>query len=527
MATQNDVITTVEKPKGKVTDDTTALDIAEQELFEEEGDTGTVIVSGILSNHDYNADLTGTQRIRIFDEMRLGDASVRAALQAVKLPIQKTEWYIKPASDEKSHIEQKEFIQQQLLENPNFSWNVLLRQVLTMCDYGNSVFEKVFEPIPDGKYKGKIGWKKFGHRLSKTILRWTEADGVTPGIEQLLPAGKTNDNGVRKTMVSIPKWKLLYFINDLEGSNFEGISLLRSAYKHWYLKETYYKIDAIAAERQGLGVVVIHSPKTASPQERARARVIAKNMRANSELHADLPQGFTMEIMDMKANGLKEVKDMVAHHDREIAKAVLAQFMELGAQSSSGSYALGATQEDFFYLGLEYLASILQEEFQRNAIKELIDLNYGIQEQYPTLEHGQIGAVNYEAIAKSLQQLNAAGVITPDKELERYIRQAMNLPEAVYIEELEGGKDGKSKSGLDIDPISGMPIRPMPEGPVDPKTGKPLPNPKPEGVDPKKNAPRKPLQASEEEVITQFLSEIREFSEDVEREIHARKQNQS
>jgi len=44
------------------------------------------------------------------------------------------------------------------------------------------------------------------------------------------------------------------FTNGKEGENWEGVSLLRPAYKPWFMKSTLEKIDAIAHERQSLGV---------------------------------------------------------------------------------------------------------------------------------------------------------------------------------------------------------------------------------------------------------------------------------
>jgi len=47
---------------------------------------------------------------------------------------------------------------------------------------------------------------------------------------------------------------------------------------------------------------------------------------------------------------------MINHHDRQISKAFLAQFLELGAQKS-GSYALSQDQTRLFTLGLEYITT--------------------------------------------------------------------------------------------------------------------------------------------------------------------------
>lgn len=396
---------------------TTVPEVSVNSLMREIGDTGTVVYSGYLSLVDYNQDLTGTRRIRKYDEMRLSDSTVRLGLAAVKYPILATQWFIKSPQDSGEDDEATKFVRAQLLENPLFTWNSYLRQILTFCDYGNAIFEKVFIKLPDGK----IGWRKFAPRLSKTILRWTMKDGVTPGIEQLVP-----------TMGSfeIPDWKLTKFILDQEGSNYEGISLLRSAYKNYFFKDLYYKIDSIATEKQGLGIPILTTPPNAKPEDVAKAEEIVKNMRVNEMSYARLPQGFKIEMMDMKGNQIKNVETMIMHHDRGIAKAFLAQFLEIGSQGSSGAYSASQDQSDLFYMGIEHIAALPREIVNRD-IRDLVDINFGPQAEgkYPTIEHGSVRNVDSQKFATALNQLASGQILIPDDELEEKVRATLDLPE--------------------------------------------------------------------------------------------------
>lgn len=393
---------------------TQATEVKPREILTELGGTGTTIVSGFLANQDYNPEFTGTKRIELFNEMRT-DATVRAGLSAVKLPLLSADWYIKEPSGDDELGEVADFVDRQLMKNPSFSWTSFLRQALTMCEYGNAIFEKVFEQLPDGK----IGWKRLAPRMSKTIYRWTLQDGKSPGIYQILPTGKTAE---------IPRWKLLYFINEQEGSNYEGISLLRAPHKNWFYKNLYYKIDSIAAEKQGMGIPQVKRPPNATPQDIAKAREIAQNIRTNEKAFIDLPAGFEVQFLDTHADKLKDCKEMIEHHDRQIVKAFLAQFLELGTKSG-GSYALSADQSKLFLLGLEYLAKIVQEEMNK-AIKELCDLNFPNlkEEDYPTLEYGAIGQIDFDQLSQSLQRLTQSNLITPNLEIEKHLLASMSLP---------------------------------------------------------------------------------------------------
>lgn len=403
---------------------TTATEVKTKDALTELGGTGTAIIGGFLTNQDYNTDFTGVKRIDIFDEMRMSDATVRAGLSAVKLPILSADWYIKGNREDV-----REFVERQLFKNSGFTWTAFLRQALTMAENGNAIFEKVFEKLPDGK----IGWKRLAPRLSKTIYRWTLNDGKSPGIYQILPTGKTAE---------IPRWKLLYFINEQEGSNYEGQSLLRAAYSHWYYKKLYYKIDSIATEKQGMGIPKITAPPQATPQDKKMAREVAQNMRTNEKAYFEVPQGFNIEFLDMKANTTKDPKEMIAHHDRQIVKALLAQFLELGANGGGGSYALSEDQSKLFMLSLEYIAKIIQEEMNK-AIKELVDLNFaGVDdEDRPTLEYGAIGEVDYKNLSEALQKLVASDLVTPNADIERYLLTSMHLPVAENLDELREEND--------------------------------------------------------------------------------------
>ncbi|MDE1868203.1 MAG: hypothetical protein KGI08_10910, partial [Thaumarchaeota archaeon] len=66
-------------------------------------------------------------------------------------------------------------------------------------------------------------------------------------------------------------------------------------------------------------------------------------------------------------------------------------------------------------------------------IRELIDLNFSNVKpnEYPTLQVGSIGQTDFEKLATALFRLAQGGYIVPDEDLERHLRNAMALPEAM------------------------------------------------------------------------------------------------
>lgn len=129
----------------------------------------------------------------------------------------------------------------------------------------------------------------------------------------------------------------------------------------------------------------------------------------------------------------------ISHHNREISKSILAQFIELGAEGKGGSYALSEDHSDLFKLGLTALANSICRVTNEFLIRELVDLNFDMQDgqEYPTLEFDKIGDLDLTKILDGLSSLAEKNIITPDNSIEDKMRELLDLPRAVY------GEDGK------------------------------------------------------------------------------------
>lgn len=156
------------------------------------------------------------------------------------------------------------------------------------------------------------------------------------------------------------------------------------------MKSMFYKIDAIASERQGLGVPDGVLPDGYTERDRARMETILKNMRANSQGHVLRPHDYTVGFMDMMAGTTRDPQNSIAHHNRQIMKAVLAQFLELGSagatNSGGGSHALSKDHSDLFLQSIESIASSIASAINKYAIKQLVDLNFDGVQKYPCLD---------------------------------------------------------------------------------------------------------------------------------------------
>lgn len=185
------------------------------------GASGTKIFGGKIYE-EYNPKLQGLKGLETFEEMRRSDAQINACLLAIELPIRSTLWYIEPGSTMNAEGEAetsdadkeiKEFVEKCMFDTMDTTFDDFLRQSLTMCTFGFSIFEKIWKRDGD-----KIVLKDLAQRLARTVESWNrdKETGKYGIMQQIL----MNDEG-KPFNVTIPPEKLLIFSFRREGANME------------------------------------------------------------------------------------------------------------------------------------------------------------------------------------------------------------------------------------------------------------------------------------------------------------------
>lgn len=392
------------------------------------GGSGTSIFSGII-NEEYNQKLSGLAGMEQYEIMRKSDATVAAVIRAMELPIRSTRWYVQPAQDDEGETSDESweiagFLEKNLFELLDRTWDETLHEILTMLPFGFSVFEKVF-----AAHGEKVILSKLAFRKQTTIQKWQTQDGKAGVTQQLTtPIVGGENNG--KTSVDIPAHRLVIFTSQREGDNYEGVSVLRSAYKHWYINDALYKFDAVRHERLSIGLPAIYLPTTASADDKAAALDIVNDIRSTERGGIVMPgtkaDGWLLEFVDTHAGNGTNLFESIKHHNREIAKSVLAQFLDLGQES--GSRSLSEDQSDLFLLALGAVAQNIADTFNRYIIPELVAYNFANVETMPKLEFDKLGDRDTEKFANTLATLMGAGVLKTDDGIEDQVREIMGLP---------------------------------------------------------------------------------------------------
>ncbi len=401
------------------------------------GASGTTITGGIITGEEYNRLLVGKFAIRQYEIMRRSEPSVEAALELVKQPLLNIERRIEPASDSP----EDKFIERELFER-NVDFHQMSEEAVTFLDMGFSVAEKTYQLT---EYEGRtlVGIESIGFRKQISIEKWETEDKKLGITQQLL-----TDVADGKSRVSIVMPKLIVWTNKKEGDNYQGISLLRFAYKDWNMKDKLGIVNAIGLEKAAIPTPVIKEPQNSNPGDSDLAVQSIQHYRSNEKSYIKLPFGWALEKFDLSGQTTKELLPTLQYHDRQIFISVLAAFMALGSSDSSGSRAVGDVQYKPYVQKVATINRRFQAPIQEQLIKQLCDLNFSdLPNGYPKLVSDRFEDDDISTLANAIKSLADAGLITGDVGTEEYLRKKLHMPE--LSDEAKEVYDLKSKAAKD------------------------------------------------------------------------------
>ncbi len=406
---------------------------------EELGDIGTMNFGGMITESDYNMDWnTIEKKVETANEMRTSDGQVNSTMLSIELPIRSAKWDITPASDSNEDMKIKDFVYDNIFLNDNFTFDYFLRHALYSLQFGNFLFEKVYE-YREGQYY----LKKIAPRLPETIQYWNIGkDGMLESVKQNVYSNREK----KYIQPVIPNEYMLIFIYEQYGQDYTGKSILRSCFRNWKIKKLLIKIDAMKHERQGLGIPDIKKTGPAKQGDAEIARKIGENLRAHEKMYAYTPEGWEIGFMDMGALKVTNPLPSIKYHNSEISSNVLCQFMDLG-KTETGSYALGSILQQTFFMSLtaeaEYICQVINNSIEgRKLIRELVDYNFPNVKEYPKLSCTKVATINYKEVAEYLKFLADGFLFKPNADDEQFIRKMFDL-RPLSQEELEAKKEPK------------------------------------------------------------------------------------
>lgn len=481
------------------------------------GSPGITSFGGFLETWEETPELQWPNSLLVYDRMRRTDGHIASILRALTLPIRRARWHLE-GDDVREEVTTA--VQTELGLNPRgrgrrrrrrqgISWDPFLRHALLHLPLGFMPFEQVYEigpPAPglEGAFPHSevAHIRKLAPRMPRTISGFElEPDGGLKALRQWVGSRGSYEE---KTLELD---RLVMFVNDQEGSDWLGNSILRAAYKHWLVKDLLVRLGPMAVERNGMGLPVVTYPQGG---DRELALAIATNVRAGEDAGVAVPDGYVLELIGVTGS-VRDELPLIHYHDQESGRNALAMFLDLG--HDRGARSLGETFVDYFLMSLEAVADFVGEIVTEYVIADWVRLNFGEDEAYPDLIADGLEATSAPT-ADALKALADAGIIVADDPLEDDVRERYHLPPRA------GTPEGPPDEGVDdiVDVPSGDEPEMPPDEPQEPESGpEPSPlHPGPDKVPVKPHVRRRPGRAP-------TIQEAERRLEAAQRRLHALK----
>jgi hypothetical protein len=535
-------------PRGNIdaspVDEAGLEDGLKQSPFMELGTTGLKRASGYI-DEEFLPQLRGRKSVQVFKEMSENDPLVGALLFTIDRLIRNVQWNVVPGGKTAEDAKYATFVEE-CMDDMDGTWQDFISEVLSMLPYGWSWHEVVYKKREGQWHRdtnkrskhsdGMIGWRKMPIRAQETLLRWVfDESGDTQAMVQLAPP-------LYKTTV-LPLERSLLFRYKQNKGNPEGMSMLRTAYRPWYMKKRLEEFEAVGVERDLAGLPVVKVPAEmlrAKPgTEQAKAvdafKRMVKSVRRDEQEGVVFPMAYdqdtkqplySFELMGGGGGRAFNTDAIIKRYEERILMTVLADFILVGHQST-GSYSLHTDKTGIFRTSLNSIAQSIADTLNRHALPRLFMANGWKPENMPVITPTDVDSPDIAQLGQFMQAMAGTGVSWfPDGDLENFVREAARLPKldkdaveqrrklqmqseatqfaqsnAEYLQAEQGGilaEQGGAMAEQGQMPVPGAEDRGTPASPVDPNDEKKKPAAK------KKPAGKKPVGKSMQEEQLMF-----------------------
>jgi hypothetical protein len=288
-------------------------------------------------------------------------------------------------------------------------------------DFGCAVHEDIWTVDEDA-----IRVRNCPGRLPLTYYRWhTDPDGETlVALEQY---------GYRRhefKNVTLPAEKMCRYTYQQEAANFWGIPLLRAMYPSWYIKQSLIRIDAVACERNGMGVPAYKLPVGFSKEDWESAFNFVTQLCAHEATGIVEPPGDPQTGFRLVGTmgSVRQIMPSINRCNLEMAACALEMSMMSG-QTPYGHRATAQVHHDSFMLSLQALADELMWALQTTTIRRLVQYNFGLDAPVPDVVIANLESRQLSDMIDGLTKMAQSGILISEDNVRRFIREEWGLPE--------------------------------------------------------------------------------------------------
>jgi hypothetical protein len=428
------------------TDIAALKDIQKMSPFMELGATGLKRSGGYL-DEEFLPQLRGRKAVQVYKEMSENDPLVGALIFTVDRLLRNVEWRVEPAGKSKEDKDAAKLVET-CMQDMSHTWGDFISEVLSSLVYGWSWHEIVYkrrvspwekDPTKKSQFTDNmVGWRKMPIRAQETLLRWVfDESGDCIAMTQLAPPHY-------KTTVLPMDRSLLFRYRHHKGSP-EGMSMLRNAYRPWYMKKRLEEFEAVGVERDLAGLPIVKLPaeflRAAPGSDQAKTveafKRMVKSVRRDEQEGIVFPMAYdqdtkqplySFELLGGGGGRAFNTDGIIKRYEERILMTVLADFIMVGHQAT-GSYSLHTDKTGIFRTSLNSIAESIADTLNRHAIPRLFLANGWKPANLPKIVPSDVDSPDITQLASFMQSMAGTGVTWfPDPTLENFVRDAARLP---------------------------------------------------------------------------------------------------
>lgn len=394
-------------------------------------------------DEEFHPRLKGPKAAKVYEEMRANDATVGAIFYSIESALRRVDFKVEgPDQAEVDFL-------RSCMSDMDQTWDETISDILSMLVYGHSLHEIVYKvrvgpEETNPRYRSvhtdhRLGWRGLFLRSQTSIDRWDiDPDfGTIYGCWQQ-PSALAGALSERY----LPMDRCLLFRTRTYKNNPEGVSILRPAYRSWYMKKRLEEYEAIGIARDMTGLPVVHVPPAIlNPNATAAQKSIRYSMETlvsqidnnerkgivfPAEEHDGKKTGYKLTLLT--SNGTKQIPadPVIRRYDMRITQVMAAEFLMLGTEKQ-GSFALGSEKSSNFMRSLGWYVDVIVETLNK-GVARLFDVNGVPHKKRAKIVAAELNLPSLQEFGLFLQQAAAAGVLHPTPEDEFKVREVAQLP---------------------------------------------------------------------------------------------------
>lgn len=413
------------------------------------GISGTTNYSGAVYKEE-NQNLRGSSAYGVAGSTEWGewerilrtDPDVSSAIEFVKAQIRdcrvSVEEFAATTEEGKAAAKaQAGFVRWCLLERCAPGWPELKNQLCGALVPGFSLHEIIWQTVSHPSLPGGSGYgiTALQERLPQSIEQngWLEKDGELSEVKQM---GQRTDGSFGLSV--LPADKILLLSWNRSGNNYLGFSAFRSV---WYLckiRAELLKLAGISLSREGAGIpiaVAQNNDAVLNDEQRSDLIQMLANIQYHENSSAVMPVGWDIKWIYSPGANKGHVLEAWSQLGKAILRQVFAMQLSLGADSSSGSRAVGEVHDgtaDSFVQGvLAWIEGGINGAGNRpyeGLPRKIVEANWGPQAGYPKIKlELKQAKIPIETKANAVKTLSDAGALTLTLEDENSLREGLGL----------------------------------------------------------------------------------------------------